>query len=465
MTVPSWIYDSVFYQIFPDRFANGDETNDPSNVLEWNTPPRIHGFHGGDLRGVRQHLDYLLELGINAIYLNPIFLSPSTHRYNTVDYYQIDPKLGSMADFKGLIDAVHQTGMHIILDGVFNHTGRGFFAFSDILENQEHSAYKDWYTIQHFPVDAYSPGDAVDYLGWWKFKSLPKLNTNNPRVRKYIMDVARYWIEQGADGWRLDVPNEINDDGFWAEFRQVVKGADPEAYLVGEIWEADPRWAGESHFDGLMNYPLREAVFDFVNQKVTARESADKLHSLLSLYPIENVHAMYNLLGSHDVDRVWNMLGGDLNRLKLAYLMLFSLPGVPAVYYGDEIGISGGKDPDCRKAFTWQPESWNKELREWVKKLIAIRKSQEVLKRGDYRRLYEDDRFQAFMRVWNDQHMIVGLNASREIREFRLDMASFGIPSGTNWCDLLGNGTSRVEDGQLVIHLQPISGSLYQICS
>ena len=191
------------------------------------TPPRIHGFHGGDLRGILQHMDYLLDLGINAIYLNPIFLSPSTHRYNTVDYYQIDPKLGTLADFKQLLDAAHGNGMRVILDGVFNHTGRGFFAFSDILENQEHSAYKDWYTINHFPVDAYSPGDATDYLGWWKFKSLPKLNTHNPHVRKYIMDVARYWIEQGADGWRLDVPNEINDDGFWAEFRQVVKGSQP----------------------------------------------------------------------------------------------------------------------------------------------------------------------------------------------------------------------------------------------
>lgn len=204
--------------------------------------------------------------------------------------------------------------------------------------------------------------------------------------------------------------------------------------------------------------------FNFVNQKTSGKEAADKLQWLLTFYPVENEHAMYNLLGSHDVDRVWNMLGGDLNRLKLAYLMLFSLPGIPALYYGDEIGISGGRDPDCRKAFTWQLESWNKEMREWVKKLIVIRKGQDVLKRGDYQRLYEDDRFLAFMRVWNDQRVIVGLNASREIREFKLDMASFGIPAGMNWCDLLGNGTSRVEDGQLIIHLQPISGSLYQVC-
>jgi cyclomaltodextrinase len=465
MTVPSWIYNSVFYQIFPDRFANGDETNDPPNVLEWITPPGSHGFHGGDLRGILQHLDYLLDLGINAIYLNPIFLSPSTHRYNTMDYYQIDPKLGTMSDFKQLLDAVHGNGMHIILDGVFNHTGRGFFAFSDILENQEHSAYKDWYTINHFPVDAYSPGDATDYVGWWKFKSLPKLNTHNPHVRKYIMDVARYWIEQGADGWRLDVPNEINDDGFWAEFRQVVKTANPEAYLLGEIWEADPRWAGEGHFDGLMNYPLRGNVFGFVNQKLNAREYADKTESLLNLYPFENVQAMYNLLGSHDVDRLWNNMEGNLNRLKLALLMLFGFPGIPAIYYGDEIGISGGKDPDCRKVFSWQPESWNQELREWVKKLIATRKSLEALKRGDYQRLHEEDRCLAYLRTHEDHRVVVGLNASREIREFQLDVTAFGI-SGTMDCpDLIDNNTCRIENGRLFLHLQPVSGSIFRISS
>jgi len=166
---------------------------------------------------------YLLDLGVNAIYLNPIFLSSSNHRYNTTDYYQIDLKLGTMKDFKVLLDVAHRNQVRVILDGVFNHCGRGFFAFNDILENQASSPYKSWFHINRFPVNAYSPGDAKDYVAWWKFKSLPKLNTGNPRVRKYIFDVARYWIEQGIDGWRLDVPNEIDDDSFWAEFRRIVK--------------------------------------------------------------------------------------------------------------------------------------------------------------------------------------------------------------------------------------------------
>jgi glycosidase len=459
MTVPSWIYDSIFYQIFPDRFANGVPGNDPPGVLAWDTPPSIHGFHGGDLQGIIKHLDYLLDLGINALYINPIFLSPSTHRYNTVDYYQIDPKLGGIEDFKLLINAVHENGMHVILDGVFNHTGRGFFAFSDILENQEQSAYKDWYTINHFPVDAYTPGDAVDYLGWWKFKSLPKLNTGNPRVRDYIFNVASYWIEMGADGWRLDVPNEINDDSFWAEFRQVVKQANPDAYLLGEIWEADARWVGEGHFDGLMNYPLRDGIMSFVNQRTSAAEYAGRLEFLLNNYPMDNVYAMYNLSGSHDVDRMWNSLGGDINRIRLFLLALFSFPGVPAIYYGDETGLSGGKDPDCRKVFNWQNESWNQELHEWVKKLIAVRKSQDALKKGDFQRVHEEDRLLIFRRGFHDQQVIVIQNASRDTHAVSLDAARFGLNDGSVIIDLLGNETWRVENGRLNIRIQPVSGS------
>ena len=257
MTVPYWVKDAIFYQIFPDRFENGDCSNDPVNVQPWNAPPTGEQFKGGDLRGIIQRLDYLLDLGINAIYLNPIFQATSNHRYNTTDYYKIDPKLGDLSDFRALLDVAHRNGVRVILDGVFNHCGRGFFAFVDLLENQANSPYRNWFHPLAFPLDGYSPGDAKDYLAWWGFKSLPKFNTNEPAVRRYIFDVARYWIEQGADGWRLDVPNEIDDDSFWAEFRHVVKSVNQDAYLVGEIWTADPRWVGEGHFDGMMNYPFR----------------------------------------------------------------------------------------------------------------------------------------------------------------------------------------------------------------
>ncbi|HEY5271183.1 MAG TPA: alpha-amylase family glycosyl hydrolase, partial [Anaerolineales bacterium] len=220
MPPPYWVQDAIFYQIFPDRFANGDPTNDPPNLQKWGSTPTVWGFQGGDLRGIIQHFDYLLDLGITAIYLNPIFAATSTHRYNTSDYYQIDPKLGTLADFRALLDTAHRNDVRLVLDGVFNHVGRGFFAFVDVLENGENSPYKGWFHIKDFPLDAYDGGQPENYLGWWNHKDLPKLNTSNKQVRKYIFDVARYWIEQGIDGWRLDVPNEIDDDGFWAEFRR-----------------------------------------------------------------------------------------------------------------------------------------------------------------------------------------------------------------------------------------------------
>ncbi|MEN6410383.1 MAG: glycoside hydrolase family 13 protein, partial [Anaerolineaceae bacterium] len=297
MTVPYWVQDAVFYQIFPDRFADGDPRNNPPNVRPWDAPPSITGFHGGDLRGIIGHLDYLLDLGINAIYLNPIFQSASTHRYNTSDYYRIDPKLGDERDFNTLLDAAHHIGIRVVLDGVFNHCGRGFFAFNDLLENQEHSPYKDWFTVYNYPIDAYSQGDARDFAAWWKFKSLPKFNTANPAVRRYLLGVARYWIDRGIDGWRLDVPNEIDDDAFWAEFRETVRADNPDAYLLGEIWDINPRWANDTHFDGLMNYPLRTSLLGYINGKVTAPQFADAVDHLLEAYPRENTHAMYLTLG------------------------------------------------------------------------------------------------------------------------------------------------------------------------
>ena len=214
MSVPGWVQDSIFYQIFPDRFANGQYGNNPKSVLPWNAKPTILGFHGGDLKGIIDHMYYLLDLGVNAIYLNPIFLSPSNHRYNAVDYFQIDPKLGTKMDFFTLLDVAHRNEMKVILDGVFNHCGRGFYAFNDILENQADSPYTDWFHIKKFPVDAYSAGDATTYEGWWKYKSLPKFNTSNPEVENYILKVARYWIEQGAaGGWTYQTRSMMMTSG------------------------------------------------------------------------------------------------------------------------------------------------------------------------------------------------------------------------------------------------------------
>ena len=460
MTVPYWVQDAVFYQIFPDRFANGDPQNDPPNVKPWGAEPTIWNFLGGDLRGVIKKFDYLLDLGVNVLYFNPIFQATSNHRYNISDYYQIDPKLGDMHDFRALLEVAHQNGVRVILDGVFNHCGRGFFAFNDVLENHSHSPYIDWFHLNNVPPDAYSPGDADDYEAWWKFKSLPKFNTDNPRVREYIFEVAEYWIKEGADGWRLDVPNEIDDDSFWAEFRTRVKAINKDSYLVGEIWDGDPRWVGEGHFDGLMNYPLRSAVLDLLRDRIQVETFGKQVEEILGRYPRENTYAMYLPLGSHDTRRLMTKLAGDVEKVKLAFTLQFAFPGAPAVYYGDEIGLEGGKDPDCRRAFPWDREVWNQELRSLIRKLIHLRKRHIELRRGDYQEIFVEPRRGgfAFGRVLGDQAVLVAMNASDLKKNYRIPVDSLGWQDGQILHDLLSTRESIVSGDKLVLTLDPWEG-------
>ena len=459
MTTPYWVQDAIFYHIFPDRFANGDTSNDPPNLQKWGSPPSISGFQGGDLRGILQHLDYLLDLGVNALYLNPIFMASTNHRYNTSDYFQIDPRLGTLSDFHALVDSIHNNDMRIVLDGVFNHCGRGFFAFTDVLENNERSAYKDWFYIKQFPLDAYNgDGEATNYLGWWNHKSLPKLNTGNPKVREYIFRVARYWIEQGADGWRLDVPNEIDDDGFWEEFRAVVKSANRDAYLAGEIWDVNPRWANNSHFDGLLNYPVRDALAAFLQGRENALQFGERIENLIRSYPRENLYSMYVPLDSHDTERFLTLLGSDKKKLKLAYLFQMAFPGAPAIYYGDEIGIEGGKDPDSRRAFPWRESNWDQDLRQWVRQLISLRKKNPALRRGEYVRLLAEDGIYAFGRTLGDQNILVALNASEKEHRTVVSCASLGWENGRVLRSLTDGQKLKVISGKLTLDLPPWSG-------
>lgn len=459
MTTPYWVQDAIFYQIFPDRFANGDPTNDPPNVSSWGSPPHTFKFQGGDLRGIIQHFDYLLDLGINAIYLNPIFQATSTHRYNTTDYYKIDPKLGTLHDFQALLEIAHRNNVHVILDGVFNHCGRGFFAFQDVLENGEYSPYIDWFHIYRFPVDAYSDGPARDYAAWWGFKSLPKFNTQNPAVRRYILDVARYWIEQGADGWRLDVPNEIDDDQFWAQFRYEIKTIASDAYLLGEIWTVDPRWANDKHFDGLMNYPMREALLSCLNGQIDASQFANSIENLLTAYPRENTYAMYLPLGTHDTERLKTVLHGNMAKVKLAFLFQMAYPGAPAIYYGDEIGLEGGKDPDCRRAFPWNDWVWDAELRHWVKTLIALRRRIPAMRRGDYERILVDDRgLYVFRRTLGQDKVIVVLNFSPNTQTLMLPADQAGWYEGYEVHNLLDYRKYGIQEGYLTLTLSPWTG-------
>ena len=464
MSVPGWVQDSIFYQIFPDRFASGRSDNNPKSVLPWNHKPTLYGFHGGDLKGIIDRMYYLLDLGINAIYLNPIFLSPSNHRYNAIDYFQIDPKLGSKVEFFTLLDVAHRNEMKVLLDGVFNHCGRGFFAFNDVLENQAESPYLDWFHIRKFPVDAYSPGESTTYEAWWKYKSLPKFNTSNPEVKKFILHVARYWIEQGIDGWRLDVPNEIDDDEFWLRFRQVVRSANPDAYLLGEIWDGDPRWVGNEHFDGLMNYPVRDLVIDLLTEKCKASKFAHETLKWYSQYLPDNTRAMYNLLGSHDTERFMTKVENNLAKAKLGYLFIFTFSGAPAIFYADEIGRLGAGDPDCRSTFEWEESRWNTPLRDWIKKLIRLRKEKTCLRRGTYR-LFENalsDTTLAYCRVVDNDCAVVAMNISNAAAEVKIDLLGTGLENCSRLRNLLAADEYTVNDHTVVIRLPQYSGALLQ---
>jgi cyclomaltodextrinase len=427
-------------------------------LQKWGSAPTPWGFQGGDLRGIMHHFDYLLDLGITAIYLNPIFAATSTHRYNTSDYLKIDPKLGTLADFHALLDTAHRSNVRIVLDGVFNHVGRGFFAFVDVLENGANSPYKNWFHIKKFPLEAYNSGQAEDYLGWWNLKSLPKLNTLNKDVRKYIFEVARYWIEQGIDGWRLDVPNEIDDDGFWTAFRQVVHTANRDAYLLGEIWDVNPHWTDENHFDGLMNYPVRDALLAFLQGGENASQFEKRLNGIMKAYKPENLSAMYVPLDSHDTERFKTMVGGNTEKLKLAFLFQMAFPGAPAIYYGDEIGLEGGKDPDSRRAFPWKEADWNQDLRTWVRTLISLRKQNPCLRRGNYLHMLAEDGVYAFARSLGEDKLLVMMNASSSVRKIELPCADLGWETGRVVQNLISHEKYAINDGKISLSLYPWSG-------
>ena len=262
MFAPAWVKDAIFYQIFPDRFCRSERYHAAGKFVPWGTKPTRENMFGGNLAGIESKLTYIKSLGANAIYLCPIFKSNSNHRYHTVDYFEIDPVLGTLADFDRLVEKAHRLGLRIILDGVFNHCSRGFFQFNSLMELGPDSPYVDWFHVKGWPLNAYS--GKPNYECWWNYPALPKFNTDCAEVREYLFRVAEYWTKRGIDGWRLDVPNEINDDSFWQEFRKRVKAINPEAYIVGEIWDAPERWLQGDQYDGVMNYLFRKAVMKYL---------------------------------------------------------------------------------------------------------------------------------------------------------------------------------------------------------
>ena len=403
---PSWVADAVFYQIFPDRFARSGRVDLGMRLETWDEPPTFQGYKGGDLWGVADKLSYLADLGITALWFNPIFQSASNHRYHTHDYFKIDPVLGGEAAFDAVLEGARKHGIRIILDGVFNHASRGFFQFSDIAEHQEKSAFLDWFHIRDFPVKPYDEGTPATYDAWWGLHALPKLNTETEAVREYLWSVGTYWVDKGIDGWRLDVPNEIATPGFWDEFRRRVRASNPEAYITGEIWHEAKTWVGsQGPFDGVMNYPLTTSTiafcignrinpdgivqnFDYhVTPGLNAGEFADRIDELMEWYGPTTRTMMLNLLDSHDTGRIMTMANGDYELVILCLAVLLTMPGAPCLYYGTEVGLEGAPDPDSRRGFPWDAMETQPELNAAVRELIEVRQSEPGLRSGDFERL------------------------------------------------------------------------------
>ena len=430
---PDWVKNAVFYQIFPDRFARGTTTAkgqwQASKYEGWDATPTYQGYKGGNLWGVIEKLDYLKDLGINAIYFTPIFQSASNHRYHTHDYYQVDPMLGGNVAFDALIEAAHKKDIKVVLDGVFNHASRGFFFFNDILENGPNSPWLDWFHVHDWPISAYDGDKPANYDSWIGDRALPEFNHDNPQVKEYIMQVAEYWLLQGIDGWRLDVPNEVDTPGFWQEFRDRVKAVNPDAYIVGEIWGDASQWLDGTQFDGVMNYRFTEPTIAFAGGEnydpeycqgelkpyppISGTEYAIRIDALLKLYDWEIQLAQLNLLDSHDTPRMITTVGEDKDSFMLSTVLLMTFPGAPSIFYGDEVGLSGGKDPDCRRVFP-EAQKWDVEILKAYKELIGLRHKHAALRTGKYKTLYADSNVYVFARILDDEEVIVAVNTGKE---------------------------------------------------
>lgn len=377
--VPDWVSKTVWYQIFPERFANGNPDLSPERALDWDSSisPKTTDFFGGDLQGIIDHLDYLQDLGITGLYLCPIFESPSNHKYNTTDYFEIDRHFGDKETFRQLVDQAHQRGMKVMLDAVFNHMGDQSAQWQDVLKHGEKSAYKDWFHIQKFPVtnDKLMNPKELPYHTFAFASYMPKLNTANPEVKDYLLSVATYWIEHfDIDAWRLDVANEV-DHQFWRDFRKAVLAKKPDLYILGEVWHTSQPWLNGDEFHAVMNYPLSDSIKDyFLSRSKKTSQFIAEMNCQSMYYKQQISEVMFNLLDSHDTERILATAEGDIQLVKSALAFLFLQRGTPCIYYGTELELGGAMDPDCRRVMPWDRVSNNNNMLNFMKNLIQLRK-------------------------------------------------------------------------------------------
>lgn len=526
---PDWVKNGIIYQVFPDRFRNGNPKNDPdfkewyyqgktqlppSGVLnveyqeyyhlvpDWNdhtvltqsrhTPDKRDwmAFYGGDIEGVRQKLDYLKSLGVTILYFNPIFEAKSTHKYDAADYRKIDPHFGSNEEFIAFVKEAKAKGIRIILDIVYNHCGNSNFAFRDAVEKGEQSPYWSWFQFKRWPLPEgwpsvnrpWKPSDY--YYCWWNFGDLPDLNFDLSRDDKaevgirdvkdaqpnvglvnYLLDATEYWLKVAdVDGVRLDVPNEL-PYWFWKLFNQRVKSVKPDAYIVGELWGNASDYVRPGMYDAVMNYAFfRDPVLKFLCQgQGTAAEFDASLASGRLAYPSQSVAVQMNLIDSHDTVRYLTQANGDASRLKLAALFQMTYVGAPAIYYGDEIAMEGGRDPDCRRPFVWD---WEKDPRRaamhaWYTKLGNLRNAHAALRTGEFRTLAAEGMTYAFERSDGKETFVVVINAGRSPATVSLDCARWGGKATAT--DALEGGAPQAWSGTASVTVPGSTGKVFRV--
>ena len=515
---PEWFRHAVAYQIFPDRFFNGNENGEflgnRNDIIKrnWGDMPfykaeqfggeyRSNDFFGGNLEGIIKKLPYLEDLGITVIYLNPIFKAASNHKYDTGSYEEIDPMFGDEKTFSRLCSEAKKRGIRIILDGVFNHTGDDSQYFNKYgnydsigAYQSKESPYYSWFNFIEFPNV---------YESWWGMTTLPQVNEKSEALREYLLTgenaIVKKWIRLGASGWRLDVVDEL-PDFFVKELRKAVKEVNPEAVIIGEVWEdASNKVAyGQrreyfygDELDSVMNYPLRNALIDAALCRIDATEFDRRIMSIKENYPAPAYNSLLNIISSHDVERIITLVSGaptrhevdrdfqalfelrgeELNkareRVKLIIGLVMTMPGVPCLFYGDELGMQGYGDPFCRSCFPWDrmdevdPDSG---MRTWVKSLISLRKSSRAFSDGELETVYAFENAYAYMRSVGEKKFIVITNFDNKENYIRLDAARYSINEIRY---ILANDTNvckeyKSDDGLFFIKTPPQSITIYE---
>ena len=477
------------YQIFPDRFSNSDDSLNPEGTVEWGLPPTRLDFQGGDLYGVINNLGHIESLGVNIIYLNPIFLSSSTHKYDAWDHFKVDPVLGGDAALKKLIDECHNRNIKVVLDCSLNHVHPRHFAFQDIVENGEKSKYKDWFTVFDYPVrfihrpHLYSNTYKVGWDGneeeykryldktfketkvpveireddgpivepsfkaWWGVPDMPKVNFENKGARKWALDVTKYWIENfDIDGWRMDVAKEL-DFSFWKDFRDIAQNSKKDVLLISEIFGDTSQWLQGDRFDGTMNYSFRETMTDFfATKRINTKEFSDSLAYLYSMYSFEALSSCQNLLSSHDVKRFLNRCGNNEDGVLGAVFLQATFPGIAGIYYGDEIGLGGADDPFNRAAFPWENNKlWNTKILQFTQDLMNIKNSNSIFKYGRFELVQNDEDIVVFRRILKDESLLCIVNRDRSNKDINV------ISNAHSANIIFGECEAKLDEGLLKI--------------